>query len=263
MTILEKIIAEKYKEVASQKNLVTLKSLEKKIGFTKPVLSMKHALTKHGSSGLIAEYKRRSPSKGTINNKLRVEDVTAGYTAAGVAGLSVLTDRAFFGGSAVDLIAAREINNIPILRKDFIVDEYQVVESKAMGADVILIIAAVLDLQQIKKLSRCAKSLGLEILFEIHSAAELEKINDDIDIVGVNNRNLNDFKVNTDNSIEIAKHIPENFIKISESGLDNTEIIKKLRNFGFQGFLIGESFMKQENPGLACREFIQKIMTNY
>ena len=259
MTILDKIIAEKYREVETQKTLVTTKSLEKRVGFTKSVLSMKKAITSNGSSGIIAEFKRRSPSKGTLNNKIRVEDVTAGYASAGAAGLSVLTDRPFFGGSPVDLIAAKELNNIPILRKDFIVDEYQILESKAMGADVILIIASVLDADQIKKFSSLAKSLGMEILFEIHSIEELDKIDLNIDMIGVNNRDLKDFKVDIGNSIELAKYITENFIKVSESGLDNPDKIMQLRNYGYHGFLIGESFMKHEDPGFACREFIEKL----
>ncbi len=260
MTILDKIIADKYKEVESQKSLVTTRSLEKRVGFEKKVISMQQSLAAPGSSGIIAEFKRRSPSKGTFNNNLRVEDVTSGYTLAGAAGLSVLTDRPYFGGSAVDLIAAREINNIPILRKEFIIDEYQIIESKAMGADVILLIAAVLELTQIKKLTECAKSLGLEILFEVHTRDDLKKLNIKMDMVGVNNRDLKDFKVDTSISTELSKHIPENFIKISESGLDNHETIKLLKNFGYKGFLIGTSFMKHEDPGLACKEFIEKLM---
>ncbi len=260
MTILDRIIEEKYKEVESQKTLVSVKALEKRVGFTKSVLSMKQALTTKGSSGIIAEFKRRSPSKGTINNKVRIEEITVGYTSAGVAGLSVLTDRPFFGGSAVDLVAAREINQIPILRKDFIIDEYQIVEAKAMGADVILLIAVVLELNQIKKLALFAKSLGLETMLEIHSVEELDKITDEADLIGVNNRNLKDFQIDIRHSIEMAKKIPDDFIKVSESGLDNPETIKQLKNEGFQGFLIGEAFMKQEDPVTACREFVKKVM---
>ncbi len=259
MTILDKIIAEKYLEVEGQKSLVSISVLERKANFKRSVLSLKESLTKPESSGIIAEFKRKSPSKGIINNQVRVEDVTTGYTLAGAAGLSVLTDRSFFGGSMVDLIAARELNNIPILRKDFMIDEYQIIEAKAMGADVILLIAAVLDKNTIKKLATCAKSCGLEILFEIHDKEELDKIIDEIDMVGVNNRNLKDFKVDVGQSIMLAKQLPERFIKISESGIDNHETIKLLKNNGFRGFLIGENFMKDSNPGNACEEFIQLL----
>jgi len=262
MTILDKIIEEKYKTVEHQKSLVPLKTLEKRAGFGKSVLSMKHRLTDIHSTGIIAEFKRKPPSKGIINDTVRVEDVTTGYTTAGVAGLSILTDWLFFGGSAVDLIAARETNQIPILRKDFMVDEYQVVEAKAMGADVILLIAAVLDLKQLKKLAMCAKSIGLEILLEIHSREEIVKIIDEVDMVGVNNRNLKDFTVDILQSIEMVKHIPDHFVKVSESGLDNVTIIRKLKNEGFQGFLIGEAFMKQPDPVAACQEFMKQLKYN-
>jgi indole-3-glycerol phosphate synthase len=256
MTILDKIVAEKYKEVEAQKAFMSIAKLERKPDFTRKTISLKESLTREGSSGIIAEFKRQSPSKGIINDKLRVEDVTMGYASAGVSGLSVLTDRQFFGGSLVDLIAARSVNDIPILRKDFMVDEYQIIEAKASGADVILLIAAVLEKAQIKKLATCAKSLGLEILFEIHAQEELDKIIDEVDMVGVNNRNLHDFKVDLEHSLRLAEQLPSKFVKVSESGIENPETIKYLRSNGFQGFLIGESFMKTEDPGAACRDFI-------
>ena len=263
MTILDQIIQAKYKEVEAQKIAVPVGKLEKKDGFARKTISLKDALSKPGSSGIIAEFKRKSPSKGVINGNVRVEDVTTGYAEAGVAGLSILTDRAFFGGSAADLIAAREINQVPILRKDFMVDEYQVVEAKAMGADVILLIAASLSAEQIKALASSAKSLGLEVLLEIHAHEELEKIPENVDMVGINNRNLKDFKVDLEHSLKLAAELPNQFVKVSESGIDNTDTIKMLKSSGFQGFLIGENFMKTTDPGLACKEFIKKLMIDY
>lgn len=260
MTILDKIIAEKYKEVEAQKAIMPVSKLEKAELFGRKTLSLTESLTKPGSSGIIAEFKRKSPSKGIINDKVKVEEVTNGYAHAGVAGLSVLTDRPFFGGASVDLIAARQVNRIPILRKDFMVDEYQIIEAKAMGADVILLIAAALDLEQIKKLAKCAKSLGLEILFEIHAREELDKIVDEIDMVGVNNRNLKDFKVDIEHSLKLAQELPDKFVKVSESGIDKVDTINYLKKNGFKGFLIGENFMKQPDPGKACKEFIKELM---
>jgi len=259
MTILDKIIAEKYKEVEAQKAIMPVSRLEKSELFGRKTISLKEALTKADSSGIIAEFKRKSPSKGIINDSIKVEEVTNGYAQAGVAGLSVLTDRHFFGGSLVDLMATRQVNLIPILRKDFMVDEYQIIEAKAMGADVILLIAAALEMEQIKKLSKCAKSLGLEILFEIHAQKELDKLVYEVDMVGVNNRNLKDFKVDIEHSLKLAQALPDKFVKVSESGIDSTETIKYLRNNGFKGFLIGENFMKQADPGKACEEFIKKL----
>jgi indole-3-glycerol phosphate synthase len=259
MTILEKIIASKYQEVELQKKLVSVSELKNKADFSRTVISLKESLTRPNTSGIIAEFKRRSPSKGIINDQVRVEDVTHGYSIAGVSGLSVLTDRTFFGGSLVDLFAARQVNTIPILRKDFMVDEYQVLEAKAYGADVILLIAACLEPKQISELAICAKSLGLEVLLEIHAVEELDKIIDEVDIVGVNNRNLKDFKVDIHHSIELARQIPEKFVKISESGIDQPDTINFLRNHGFQGFLIGENFMKQTDPGQACLGFIRDL----
>lgn len=259
MTILDKIIAEKYLEVEDNKNLVSTRQLEKRKGFLRTPISLKEALTRQGSSGIIAEFKRKSPSKGIINNKASVEEVTTGYMNANAAGLSILTDRPFFGGSPIDVIAARELNSIPILRKDFIVDEYQIIEAKAMGADVILLIAAALEEDEIKKMARCAKSLGLEILFEVHTRQELDMVIDEVDMVGINNRNLKDFKVDLEHSLKLAEALPNQFVKVSESGIDSVDTIKMLKSHGFQGFLIGENFMKTDNPGEACKEFINQL----
>jgi len=178
----------------------------------------------------------------------------------GASALSVLTDTEFFGGKNEDLTTARKFNYCPILRKDFIIDEYQIVEAKSIGADAILLIAAVLPSERLKELARFAKSLGLEVLMEVHSGDELKShLNEHLDVVGVNNRDLKTFKVNIDTSINLAEAIPDQFVKISESGINNPDSVVKLMSHGFQGFLIGEYFMSHARPGAACAEFIQKI----
>lgn len=259
MTILDNIIAEKRKEVEQVKHLISINQLQKRERFQRSVFSLSKSVSREGSTGIIAEFKRKSPSKGIINGKARVEDVTAGYAQAGAAGLSILTDRHFFGGSAIDVISAREINQIPILRKEFIIDEYQIIEAKAMGADAILLIAACLNKSEIKSLATVAKSVGLEILLELHAEEELDKISDNIDLIGINNRNLKDFKVDLEHSISLANKLPNSFVKVSESGIDNPETIKMLRICGFKGFLIGENFMKTDDPAKACKEFIDQL----
>lgn len=259
MTILDKIITEKRIEVEAQKKLVPVEALTKSKYFNRNCISLKEALTCENSSGIIAEYKRQSPSKGVINSAALVEDVTTGYAEAGVAGLSVLTDKQFFGGSVDDILSVRDLLKIPILRKDFMIDEYQILEAKAIGADVILLIAACLDLDTIKNLAYCAKAVGLEILLELHADEELEKIVDMADLIGINNRNLKDFKVDLEHSLNLASMLPAGAVKVSESGIDNPDTIKMLRSNGFKGFLIGENFMKTSDPALACTDFINKI----
>ena len=214
-----------------------------------------------GGWGSIAEFKRKSPSKGIINDKLTVFEVTRGYAEAGAAGLSVLTDEVFFGGSSEDLMKARAANpETPILRKDFIIDEYQILEARAFGADIILLIAANLTPEKVKSLAKFAKNLNLEVLLEIHDKHELETaLCEDVDIVGVNNRNLKNFaEQNVNASLELADLIPKNFVKISESCISKPETIRQLQAVGYKGFLIGETFMKTENPGKALAEFIKR-----
>jgi len=262
MTILDKIIDAKIEEVAHQKKLVDIEVLKEVPDFIRECNSLKASLNKTSSSGIIAEFKQRSPSKGDINLSAKVEEVTKAYADAGAAGLSVLTEPKFFGGHQSNLVKAREINpEIPILRKDFMIDLYQVVEAKAYGADVILLIAACLENEQAELLARQAKNLGMEVLMEIHNEEELEKINDFVDIVGVNNRNLKTFEVDVEISVLLAKLIPDHFVKISESGLSGAKEIHYLRENGFKGFLIGETFMKTKNPGEACKKFIEKLRT--
>ena len=260
MTILDKIIEAKKEEIAHQKKLVDIEMLRKIPGFTRECISLKANLLIKGSSGIIAEFKQKSPSKGDINLSASVEEVTKAYVEAGAAGLSVLTEPKFFGGSQANLIKARETNpEIPILRKDFMIDPYQLVEAKAYGADVILLIAACLEREQAKLLAKEAKTLGFEVLMEVHNEKELEKINDFVDIVGINNRDLRTFDVDIETSVRLGKLIPDRFVKISESGLSGAKEIHYLCENGFKGFLIGETFMKTDNPGEACKKFIAQI----
>ena len=261
MTILDKIIAFKKKEVAKIKADVPVKKLVESPNFKRSTISLKKSLLEVGSTGIIAEFKRQSPSKGIINDKATIAEVTNGYLAANVAAQSILTDISFFGGTMADLMEARVINQQkPILRKDFVVDGFQIVEAKAIGADVILLIAACLTTTELKNYGNLAKDLGLEVLYEIHTQEDLDKINDvDNKIIGINNRNLKTFEVNLEHSIKLANQIPDTAIKVSESGISDPRIITGLKEYGFHGFLIGENFMKQENPGEACLDFIHQI----
>ncbi len=258
MNILEKIIDYKIGEVAAAKSTTSVEQLMQSELFKRKTISLKEFLLDETKTGIIAEFKRKSPSKGIINDKFDVLDVTRAYAAHGASCLSVLTDTNFFGGTKEDLIRARE-NNIPILRKDFMIDEYQIAESRAIGADVILLIAACLTPERVKELAIYAKSLQLEVLLEIHNEDELKHICEETEIVGINNRDLKTFTVDIQRSIELSKKIPIGKIKISESGINDVETICILRKAGFQGFLIGENFMKQTSPMIAFAEFVNKL----
>lgn len=259
MNILEKIIADKRKEVALKKAVIPTSQLEQSVLFERKGKSLAEAL-QNSESGIIAEHKRRSPSKSTINQNTNVAQVAKGYENAGVCGMSVLTDIKYFGGSLEDLVLARSQVEFPLLRKEFIIDEYQVLEAKAYGADVILLIAAVLNKTEIKELSELAKRLGMDVLLEVHNQKELEKsIMPSLDMLGVNNRNLKTFEVSLETSKQLSAQIPDDFVKVSESGISSIEAIKDLRQYGYQGFLIGENFMKTENPGKSAREFIKSL----
>ena len=259
LNILDQIIADKRKEVELKKSIIPTSQLENSALFQRERISLKEKL-KNSSSGIIAEFKRRSPSKSQINQSANVGDVAKGYEKAGVCGMSVLTDIKYFGGSLEDLLLARASCDLPLLRKEFIVDEFQILEAKAFGADLILLIAAVLSRNEIEKLSKFAKSLGLEVFLEVHDLEELEKsIMASLDLIGVNNRDLKTFEVNLDNSKNLAPHIPDEFLKVSESGISHTDSIRELQSFGYQGFLVGESFMKTESVGKSAFEFIQNL----
>ena len=258
MNILDKIIAHKQIEVANAKEKIPVDELMRSEFFNRPTFSLKQFLLDETKTGIIAEFKRRSPSKGIINDTADVAEVTAGYTLHGASCLSVLTDEHFFGGAASDLKKAR-VNNIPILCKDFMIDEYQVIEARAMGADVILLIAACLTPARVKELASFAKHLQMEVLLEIHTEEELQHICAEAEIVGVNNRDLKTFTVDISRSVELSKKIPADKIKIAESGISDVETICILRRAGFKGFLIGENFMKQPDPTIAFASFVQQL----
>lgn len=260
MNILDRIVIDKRKEVDLRKNLIPTSQLEQSVLFSRETISLAERL-KNSSSGIIAEHKRRSPSKSIINNSLNTQDVAAGYENAGVCGMSVLTDGKYFGGSLDDLLTARASCNLPLLRKEFIIDDYQILEAKAYGADVILLIAAILTREEIKQFSQFAKSLNLNVLLEIHNEEELHKsIMPSLDMLGVNNRNLKTFEVSLETSKSLSSIIPDDFVKVSESGISNVNAIKELQPYGYKGFLIGENFMKTDNPGTTATEFIKSLL---
>lgn len=259
MDILTKIVNDKRIEVNLRKQLIPIKQLEHSILFERETVSLAKKL-KESNTGIIAEHKRRSPSKQVINHDLNVFDVAKGYEDAGVCGMSVLTDEKYFGGSLDDLLTARASCNLPLLRKEFIIDPYQIIEAKAYGADVILLIAAILTREEIKTYSELAKSLNLDVLLEVHNQDELHKsIMPSLDMLGVNNRNLKTFEVSLDTSKQLSDLIPDDFVKVSESGISNIDAIKTLQPFGYKGFLIGENFMKTDNAGLSAKQFIKTL----
>jgi indole-3-glycerol phosphate synthase len=259
MNILDKIIAQKQIEVAEKSSLVPIKLLEKSIFFEGEVVSMKKYVTDLEKSGIISEFKRKSPSKGLINGSASVESVSIGYMQAGASALSILTDANFFGGSNTDLKDARKFNFCPILRKDFVIDEYQILEAKSIGADCILLIAAALEPKRLQQLAAFAKSLGLEVLMEVHDGEELDRsLCDNLDLVGINNRDLKTFDVSLQTSLDLVDKIPSGFVKISESGISDPATLITLKKAGFDGFLIGENFMKSSRPEQAAYNFIKE-----
>ncbi len=261
MNILEEIVANKIKETEERKSLYPVKLLEKSIHFGAPTVSLKKYLLRPDKSGIIAEIKRKSPSKGVINKYVSIERTSVGYMMAGASALSVLTDEKYFGGSSQDLLTARKYNFCPILRKDFIVDEYQVIESKSIGADVILLIAAVLTPERLKDLVTLARSLKMEVLLEVHNKEEIKShVRGTDSIVGINNRDLKTFEVNYNTSIELGDFLPENIIRVSESGISDPATIIKLKGHGFKGFLIGEYFMSHSRPEKTCDDFVHNLM---
>lgn len=261
MNILDTIIEHKKVEVAAAKAKKSIADLEATQNFRLSIRSLSASLLKEAGTGIIAEFKRKSPSKGFIKKNADVNEITAAYTKFGAAGLSVLTDENFFGGSMEDLLQARK-SDIPLLRKDFIIDEYQVVEAKSWGADVILLIAACLTPAKVKHLAKAASQLGLEVILELHAEEELGHICDEIKLVGINNRDLKTFTVDIERSLRMAEKIPDDKIKIAESGIDKAEDILIFKENGFKGFLIGEYFMKQADTCSAFKNFVNSIMSN-
>lgn len=256
--ILSEIIANKRFEIDRQKQSVSIEQLREGIGGMPPSLSMKRALVS-SASGIIAEFKRRSPSKGWIKQEACPEEIVPSYAAAGASALSILTDESFFGGNLKDIRNARPLVRIPILRKDFIIDEYQLYQARIIGADAVLLIAAALKPEKCRELAEKAHDLGLEVLLEIHSAEELGYINDKTDMVGINNRNLGTFFTDVENSFRLAGQLPQDAVLVSESGISDPQTVKRLRAAGFRGFLIGETFMKTPQPGKALESFLQAM----
>ncbi|MBC7448281.1 MAG: indole-3-glycerol phosphate synthase TrpC [Hymenobacteraceae bacterium] len=261
--VLARIVAHKQQEVAERRSLVPAKLLERSPLLQSPTLSLLAYLRRPELSGIIAEFKRRSPSKGWINEFAPVERTTLGYMQAGASALSVLTDTEFFGGKNDDLTMARRFNLCPILRKDFVIDEYQLLEARSIGADAILLIAAVLEPAQVRTLGQQAKALGLEVLLEVHDRDELRRTLDvaldAVDLVGVNNRDLRDFSVSLDRSLELVQELPAGLGRVAESGLRTAQDIQTLRDAGFEGFLIGEAFMRHSRPERACAALVQQL----
>lgn len=257
--ILDEIMAYKKLEVARQKTDFPIRMLEQSAYFERPTNSLVDSLQRTDRQGIIAEFKRKSPSKGGINLMADVEAVTVGYSKAGASGLSVLTDQHFFGGKAEDLTTTRIHNTLPILNKNFILDTYQILQAKSIGADVILLIAECLTKAEVRSLAQFAKSLGMEVLMELHTKEQLDKICPEIDMIGVNNRDLKTFKVDLENAMNIAALLPDTMPKIAESGISNPATVVMLKEHGFKGFLIGERFMKHTDPAAACSAFIQEV----
>lgn len=260
INILNKIARHKLLELGEAKRKVPLEKLQQLKFYKRTCLSAKQSIAQ-SHNGIIAEFKRKSPSQPNINLGAKVEQVIKDYSDNAAAAISILTDQKYFGGSFNFLEQARN-NDTPLLCKEFIIDSYQIHQAKAHGADFILLIAALLSKAQIREFTKIAKDLGLEVLLEFHAGEEFEKLIDDVDLVGINNRDLKTFEVNLQHSITMRNRLPEERLVIAESGIHSVEDYKLLKQNGFDGFLIGEYFMKQENPGQALKHFIQSINEN-
>jgi indole-3-glycerol phosphate synthase len=261
--ILNKIVAAKKIEVENFKKNTSEVTLSNFPLFNRTPYSLKEFILDEDKTGIIAEFKRKSPSKGVIKENASPKDITRAYFENGASALSVLTDFSFFGGSVEDLSIARLFNPLPILRKDFIVDAIQIIEAKAIGADAILLIAECLTNAEIKNFANIALDLGLEVLLEVHEMEQLDKWNPAIHLVGINNRNLKTFKVSVEHSFDMLPLMPKEAIKIAESGLNNPETLVELKKAGFNGFLIGEYFMAQENTPLAAATFMHDFFDKW
>ncbi len=257
MNILDQIIKRKIQEVKDSKSNISLQKLKDSEFFGRKTVSMKETLT--ARSGIIAEFKRQSPSKGIINNQVSAPEVVTAYEKKGASAVSILTDRDFFGGSSDDILSVRNNIHIPILRKDFMIDEYQFYEARSIGADVVLLIAACLHPEQVNEFTELAHALNLEVLLEIHTEDEIGHINRNVDFVGINNRNLRDFKVDLQHSVHLKNQLPEKTLSIAESGIYSEEDFRFLKTKGFDGFLMGEYFMKNEKPGDKFSEFVDNV----
>ncbi|HMQ07052.1 MAG TPA: indole-3-glycerol phosphate synthase TrpC [Saprospiraceae bacterium] len=257
--ILDRIVNQKRIEIEERKALYPVALLEKSIYYQSPVVSLSHYIRREDKAGIIAEFKRKSPSVPSINPYASVEEVTIGYMQAGASALSILTDTPFFGGSPNDLTIARKFNFCPILRKDFIIDEYQIIEARSIGADAILLIAEILSAGELNHLAAFAHSLDMEVLMELHSSEMMDKFCDHVDVIGVNNRDLTTFTTDIQLSYRLVNDLPGDKVKISESGILTPEEVMELGKAGYDGFLIGELFMRENQPAVVCKQFIDKV----
>jgi indole-3-glycerol phosphate synthase len=260
--LLNDIIAHKKEEVSLLKSLITIKQLESSLYFQSPCVSLAAYLQREDKSGIIAEFKKQSPSAGAINKYANVEEISLGYMQAGASALSILTDKKYFNGSNKDLEIARQFNYCPIIRKDFIIDEYQILEAKSIGADAILLIAAILSKEEITLFTNMAHSLKMEVLLELHDVSELSKIDNKVNCIGINNRNLNTMKTDVNTSYQMKALLNNDFITVSESGISNLDTLLSLQRAGFNGFLIGEYFMKHAHPAEQCQTFAHALIKN-
>lgn len=256
--ILDKIIATKQQEVEQAKRLVSLSELEKRIALQHDPISLRRSLETH-KGGIISEFKRRSPSKDWIKQDGRVEDVIPAYEKAGAAGLSILTDQQYFGGSLMDVVHARSLTSLPILRKEFVIDVYQLYEARSVGADACLLIAAAIGAKRCQEFAAEAHRIGLEVILEVHALEEIDAYSEHVDIIGVNNRNLKVFKTDPQQSVELFSHLPKEALPISESGLLDPLVAKHLQEVGYKGFLVGEAFMRTPKPGDALASYIKQL----
>lgn len=259
MSILQQIVTQKRLEIEAAQKVRSIEALQDMPLFYRPTISISQRIKEEGSSGVIAEFKRHSPSKKWINQTVDPVEVVTAYQNAGVAASSVLTDEQFFKGSLEDLVRVRAAVDIPLLRKDFMIDPYQMYEAKAYGADVVLLIASILTPCEASSLTDVAHQLGLEVLLELHGESELGHVNSEVELVGINNRNLNTFEVDVEQSARMAQKLDPKIIKVAESGISSPDMVKYFRSVGFEAFLIGENFMKTADPGQACKDFVQAI----
>lgn len=257
MTILDKIIERKKEEVAAAKIISSIEQLKDTEFFERKTYSLKESV--NNKNGIIAEFKRQSPSKGIINNNVQPLEVVSAYEKSGASGISILTDKDFFGGKFDDILSVRNQISIPVLRKDFMIDEYQFYEAKSIGADVVLLIASCLSVNQVQEFTDLAHELNMEVLLEIHTEEELKHCNSKVDLVGINNRNLKDFKVDLQHSVTLKNLLPKDIISVAESGIYNLEDFNYLKEQGFDSFLMGEYFMKNTDPAKAFEEFTKQI----
>ena len=258
-TILDRIVEHKKLEVERRKGITSVEQLRDTEAYDRPRRSFCKAIENSEYFGIIAEFKRKSPSQDDINVGADPAAIARGYINAGAAAISCLTDTNFFGAQPSDIDLVRKSVNAPVLRKDFIISTYQIHEARAMGADAILLIANCLTAERLDRLANVACELGLQVLCEVHDEEDIAKISPDVDMVGVNNRNLNDFSVSIENSLRLFDYLPPGIMRISESGLDDPQAVVKLMHRGYDGFLIGTHFMRQPDPGAAAADFIKRV----